>query len=796
MPTEDEIYRALVGPGIAGIGPINVTGAAPYSLTWALDDDGFAFPGLKADRIVSWAPWPEEQATHIRAALAGIEGLANVRFRQVARSDEADLVFGNVGEFVERIAGLGGFAVDYTERNGVYDHAWRGFVTVAEGSDAATHYHELGHALGLKHPFEGKDRLPASVDHLGLTLMSYSHDPAEAEREAAVTAFGLYDAIALQGLWGAAGGVAGEDTVYALPGGAAAADLPGAATAALQGVLHDTGGYDVIDLRLAAEDGRPRFDLIDLNPGTASSGWLGDALLRFAIAPGTVIEAVYGPLGHDATILGNDAGNLIAGQGVLVGGAGDDTLRSDLPGHGAASLQGGAGDDVLTGGAGDDRLEGGAGADRLEGGRGDDVLTGGANAAPGSGASTRSLGDFGASRAAGGWSDAHRFPRALADVDGDGRLDIVGFGGAGVLVARGTIGGGFADPVRAIDDFARGQGWKDALSFPRRLADVDGDGRADILGLGAARGYVAYGQADGRFAGFSAIEAGFTAATGWAGDARYPRHAADVNGDGLADLVGFGGSSTFTALGRGDGTFGEVTRALGDFSQAQGWQTDERFPRILGDVNGDGRADIVGFGASRTFTALGQSDGGFGPLRVAIADFAGAQGWNGADALPRLLGDVNGDGRTDIVGFGARTTFAALARADGTFGEIAPLSKEFHAAAGWASQAETPRALGDLDGDGRADLLGFAADGVRSAVTGTGGDKFVFSPGWGADRITDLEPGDRIAFTGDPGLGGFEALLGHARQEGDDTVIALRDDRLTLEDVALADLSAADFLFS
>jgi hypothetical protein len=42
---------------------------------------------------------------------------------------------------------------------------------------------------------------------------------------------------------------------------------------------------------------------------------------------------------------------------------------------------------------------------------------------------------FGAGESAGGWTSADRFPRQLADVNGDGRADIVGFGDAGVWVA-------------------------------------------------------------------------------------------------------------------------------------------------------------------------------------------------------------------------------------------------------------------------------------------------------------------------------------------------------------------------
>lgn len=42
---------------------------------------------------------------------------------------------------------------------------------------------------------------------------------------------------------------------------------------------------------------------------------------------------------------------------------------------------------------------------------------------------------------------------------------------------------------------------------------------------------------------------------------------------------------------------------------------------MMGDVNGDGRADIVGFGNSAVSVALGQSDGRFRNTRVVFPHF-------------------------------------------------------------------------------------------------------------------------------------------------------------------------------
>ena len=72
-----------------------------------------------------------------------------------------------------------------------------------------------------------------------------------------------------------------------------------------------------------------------------------------------------------------------------------------------------------------------------------------------------------------------------------------------------------------------------------------------------------------------------------------------MNGDGMADIVGFGSAGVYVSLATGNGHFAAPTFELAAFAPgAGGWSSDDLYKRELADVNGDGRADIVGFASA------------------------------------------------------------------------------------------------------------------------------------------------------------------------------------------------------
>ncbi|MHA7265329.1 FG-GAP repeat domain-containing protein [Arthrobacter halodurans] len=289
-------------------------------------------------------------------------------------------------------------------------------------------------------------------------------------------------------------------------------------------------------------------------------------------------------------------------------------------------------------------------------------------------------------------------PSLRRDVNGDGRADIVGFGNDGAYVSLGQSNSTFTQPVLAVNNYGYNAGGWRVERHPRHLADVNGDGRADIVGFGNDGAYVSRGRTNGTFTQpvLAVNNYGYNAG-GWRVD-QHPRLLADVNGDDRADIVGFGNDGAYVSLGRSNGTFTQPVLAVNNYGyNAGGWRV-ERHPRHLADVNGDDRADIVGFGNDGAYVSLGQSNGTFTQPVLAVNNYGyNAGGWR-VERHPRHLADVNGDDRADIVGFGNDGAYVSRGRSNGTFTQpVLAVNNYGYNAGGWRVDQHPRLLAGDTD---------------------------------------------------------------------------------------------------
>ena len=350
------------------------------------------------------------------------------------------------------------------------------------------------------------------------------------------------------------------------------------------------------------------------------------------------------------------------------------------------------------------------------------------------------------------------------DVDGDGKADIVGFGPDNVVHTSFSNGDGtFRQSIGSTPGFTKNYGWTNFNEFPRMVADVNGDGKADIVGFYSDKIFVSIGNGDGTFKAATSTTPGFTKNYGWTNFNDFPRMLADVNGDGKADIIGFGPDNVVhTSLSNGDGTFRQSIGSTPGFTKNYGWTNFNEFPRMVADVNGDGKADIVGFYSDKIFVSIGNGDGTFKAATSTTPGFTKNYGWNTFNDSPRMLADVNGDGKADIVGFDSDRIFISIGNGNGTFQTATATSPGFTKNYGWNTFNDSPRMLADVNGDGKADIVGFDSDRIFVSI-GNGNSTFktatATTPGFTKNYgWTNFNEFPRMV--GNQSLGGFASPSG------------------------------------
>jgi hypothetical protein len=330
---------------------------------------------------------------------------------------------------------------------------------------------------------------------------------------------------------------------------------------------------------------------------------------------------------------------------------------------------------------------------------------------------------------------------ALDDLDGDGSLDLAIADGSQAVVLR-NVGGVGAGRFVAPTTFSFTT-WLTDL----RAADVNGDGRIDLIG--SSDEYNVAGTVEVRLAQGSSFAPGLT--TSIPGGA-WVMAAADINLDGAIDVatVSSNDGTVSVLLGKGDGSFTTPVTYQAGIGGAD---------VALSDLNDDGWPDLavanVGDGTISVFLNRATGAGTF---------FAASAHTTGTGPGSLAVGDLDGDGRPDL---------AATIPEEEKVGVLFNVGRGMFASAvdiltdpAAGPLTATGVAIADLDGDRRSDLvLSNFHEGTISVLHNKGGGtfaapvSFLASPSVSALTIADLNGDDLLDIVTGAGRGIMDALL-------------------------------------
>ena len=373
-----------------GINPVNLSGfdivkaldsnehwhnkVVTYSFNEDIPDSYYDYSDNSL--IDNWHQLTYDEKDAVNSVVADLNSFLNIKLQEV--DDNGDIRFNKVDMDDAGFAFYPGDKPDYCGDvflSNAFDTEPENFDLGRGRFGRAVISHEMGHALGLKHPFEGNNTLPLDLDDTNHTVMSYINENDyvpifkthgnSIEMNTMFTLsqdYSLYDIAALQTIYGVNKNTNLDDDIYTQEYSDYKIQTIWDAGGEDKLDFSNTLGSDTVDLRggsINSVDEYSLNQLVNYYQNSVSNhsfnSWIRDEVRdlynqgllytgkdNFSIAYGVVIENIYTGRGDDI-ITDNSVDNIIStndgndriyigngGFDYIDGGYGTDTLYIDL----------------------------------------------------------------------------------------------------------------------------------------------------------------------------------------------------------------------------------------------------------------------------------------------------------------------------------------------------------------------------------------------------------------------------------------------------------------------------------
>jgi hypothetical protein len=290
------------------------------------------------------------------------------------------------------------------------------------------------------------------------------------------------------------------------------------------------------------------------------------------------------------------------------------------------------------------------------------------------------------------------FDLVSGDFNGDGKTDFAFFG-TGSNATFISNGDGSFSPFSQL--YQSGMVLAAPPSSNRALVvgDINGDGKSDLMVIGGDIVISFISNGNGSFA-----FAGQPFPSGWSfgvPGTTFDLVSGDFNGDGNADFAFFGNGSYATFLSNGNGSFTPSSNVYQP-GMVLAQPPHLNMKLVVGDVNGDGRLDVMVIGADIVLSFISKGDGSW-----AVSGQPFPSGWNfgvPGTSFELISGDFNGDGKTDFAFFGNGSNATFISNGNGSFYPLSALYQPGMVLA-LPPSLNMKLIVCDINGDGKSDLI-------------------------------------------------------------------------------------------